>query len=469
MIDPVEVLIRNVEIDGLVGLDVRIAGGHIVEIGPCLRGGEADIDGAGGALLPGLIDHHIHLFSLAAEAGSIDLRPEHVTSGAALAKELRAASALLKPGEWLRGTGYHEATAGLLDRYALDQIVAERPLRIQSRTGGLWTLNSVAVERLLGDHEVPKCVERDERGAPTGRVWRGDDWLRARLADTPPSLVEVSAKLARFGVVAVTDASATNDQGQAELFSASIGRGELRQRLTMMSGCVEPPVAQGVRIGPVKVLLDDNDLPDLDATSAMTGEAHASGRTVAMHCVAAGELAFALAAFRTAGAISGDRIEHGGIIHPGAAAEIAELGLTVVTQPSFIRERGDRYLADVDRSDLPFLYPCASLHGLGIRVAGSSDAPYSSADPWAAMAAAIDRVTRSGQPLGVQERVTPRRALNMYLGGADDPGGQPRMVAPGAVADLCVLRAPLASALAHPTANQVAATVIGGRVVYEGS
>jgi predicted amidohydrolase YtcJ len=57
----------------------------------------------------------------------------------------------------------------------------------------------------------------------------------------------------------------------------------------------------------------------------------------------------------------------------------------------------------------------------------------------------------------------------MYLGGADDPGGQPRMVAPGAVADLCVLRAPLASALAHPTANQVAATVIGGRVVYEGS
>jgi predicted amidohydrolase YtcJ len=239
--------------------------------------------------------------------------------------------------------------------------------------------------------------------------------------------------------------------------------------MVMSGGALASPSDGAFRVGPVKVLLDDDDLPDFDRVAATITRAHGWGRGVAVHCVTAGELAFALAAFGQADAGPGDRIEHGGVVHPDAAARIADLGLTVVTQPGFIAERGDRYLAEVDPADQPYLYPCASLIAAGVRVAGSSDAPYASPDPWAAMAAAVNRTTRGGLPLGLEERVAPRRALALFLGKFDDPGGPSRRVAEGAAADLCLLRSPLAEALAEPSADQVAATIVAGRMVFDGA
>ena len=462
-----DLLIRNVEVDGRPGVDVRVSDGRIAGIGPSLRGPGAAIDGAGGALIPGLIDHHIHLFGLAAQVASVRLDLEAAPSPAALQRALRAKDADLPPGGWLRGVGYHEDAAGPLDRHALDRMVADRPVRIQHRTGGLWVLNSAALAQVLPPGAAPDCVELDPQGQPTGRLWRGDDWLRGRLGDAPPSLARVSADLARFGVTGLTDASVTNDTAQAAVFARAIDDGALVQRLMLMSGgALDRPETGAYRVGPVKLLLDDDRLSDLDTVSDTMRRAHGWGRAVAVHCVTAGELAFALAAFGAAGAQAGDRIEHGGVIHPDAAARIAELGLTVVTQPGFVVERGDRYLAEVDPLDLGHLYPCASLLAAGVPVAGSSDAPYADADPWAAMAAAVSRTTRAGWPLGLDERVDARRALALWLGDFDDPGGPPRRVAVGAVADLCLLRAPLAEALARLDCGRVAATIVGGRVVY---
>src|SRR5881628_2579258 len=68
--------------------------------------------------------------------------------------------------------------------------------------------------------------------------------------------------------------------------------------------------------------------------------------TIAIHCVTRVALALAIAALDTAGSRPGDRIEHGAVVPPDMAARLADLGLTVVTQPNFIRERGDDYLAD---------------------------------------------------------------------------------------------------------------------------
>src|SRR4051812_1103751 len=77
--------------------------------------------------------------------------------------------------------------------------------------------------------------------------------------------------------------------------------------------------------------------------------------------------------------------------------------------------------------------------------------------PWAGMAAAIGRTTRSGVLLGGAERVGAPRALELFLGPLDDPGGPPRTVAVGAPADLVLLDAPLDRALADPSADHVAA------------
>jgi predicted amidohydrolase YtcJ len=56
-----------------------------------------------------------------------------------------------------------------------------------------------------------------------------------------------------------------------------------------------------------------------------------------------------------------DRVEHASIVPAGYADELARLKIAVVTQPGFIAERGDAYLAHVPAPELDWLYPCVSL------------------------------------------------------------------------------------------------------------
>ncbi|THD79425.1 MAG: amidohydrolase [Phenylobacterium sp.] len=453
------VILRDVEVDGCGGLDVRLEAGRIAEIGAGLAGRGEELDGKGGALIPGLADHHIHLFGLAAQAASVELAG--VATAAQFAARIAEAVAGRPPGAWVRVTGYHEAMAGELTRAELDALAPRHRLRVQHQTGALWVLNSLALAA-LGEGEAPPGFEPE-----TGRLWRGDAWLRGRIGAEPPPLAPIGRQLAAYGITALTDASVTTDADAAGRLAQAVRDGALPQRLTLMSGgALSAPDDGAFAVGPVKVLLDDHDLPDLDEFAGRIAQARAWGRGVAVHCVTAGELAVTLAAFEAAGARAGDRIEHGGVIPAEAVAQLKAMELTVVTQPGFIRERGDRYAAEVPAEEQPDLYRCASLKAAGVPVAGSSDAPYASADPWAAMTAAIDRRTAGGRVIGETERIGPAAALALYLGRPEAPGGPPRRVAVGEPADLCLLAAPLRETLAAPSAGLVRATIQGGRITY---
>ncbi len=457
-------LIRNVEIDGRRGIDLRVERGRIVGIGSGLPRAANELDGQGGALIPGLCDHHIHLFGLAGRNASVSLvdakTPVEVHSRISSALSVRPA------GGWVRAIGYHEEMAGTLTRDDLDRLAPSHRLRIQHQTGSLWILNSLALEAVADDH-APEGLERDETGRPTGRLWREDSWLRSRIGAEPPPLAPIGRMLAAFGVTAVTDASVTTDAGGAELLAQAHRVGDLPQRLTLMSGGpIEAPGDAAFAIGPVKVLLDDHALPDFDDFTLRIARARAWGRSVAVHCVTAGELALTLAVFEAQGALPGDRIEHGGMIPYGAIDSLRSLGLTVVTQSAFVRERGDRYLSEVDPGQQADLYRCASLLAKGVRMAGSSDAPYASSDPWIGIQAAADRLTSGGVVLGRDERVSPTVALGMYLSDAATPGHGSRRVEIGATADLCLLKTPLCEALDAPGAELVRATLVGGEFVF---
>lgn len=450
--------IRNVEIDGRSGLDVRLEHGLIAEIGAGLRGPN-EIDGQGGALIPGLCDHHIHLFGLAARADSVVL--DGIRNAKAFAARLAAATAARPPGAWVRVLGYHEAIAGDLTRADLDALAPRHRLRIQHQTGALWVLNSLALAA-LGEGDDPPGLERE-----TGRLWRGDAWLRSRIGADPPPLGPIGARLAAYGVTALTDASVTTDADAAARLAEAHLAGALPQRLTLMSGgALTAPADAAFAVGPLKVLLDDHSLPDFDDFTGRIAAARDQGRAVAVHCVTAAELALTLAVFEAAGSRPGDRIEHGGVIPPDAIAVLKRLHLTVVTQPAFIHERGDRYAAEVATRDQADLYRCRSLLEAGVPVAASSDAPYASPDPWAGIATAVRRTSRGGLTLGAGERVTPARALALYLDRPTAPGRTPRRIAVGAAADLCLLDAPLRDVLAAPDAGRVRATFVAGRAVY---
>ncbi len=447
-------LIRRAELTELPCLgnvrlaDVLLASGRIVEISadplrPCP--GETVINADGGALLPGLHDHHVHLLSLAASASSVRVGPPQIVDVAGL-----RAAPVTEPARWVRALGYHPSVAGYLDRHALDALLPDRPVRVQHRGGALWVFNSAA----LGLAGIDGCdlpgVERDATAAPTGRLWRMDGWLR-RHAALPPVAIDLAAVgriAAASGITGFTDATPGRSAEHHRTLAAAAARGELPQRLTLMRPEPQPapadaPAGQrygkqvgereagaGVVGGPVKVILDDDTLPDLDALAARFTATHRAGHPVAVHCVTRVQTVLTLAALDIAGPRRGDRLEHGAVVPPELYGQLHRTGLVVVTQPNFIAERGDRYLVDVTDQDPASLYPAASLVRAGIGLAAGTDAPFGHPDPWRAIAAAVARGTAAGIVLGADERLDAASAHAAISVCCTAPCGRPCVIRP---------------------------------------
>lgn len=430
-------LIRRATLLDGTTTDIRL-GERIDEMGDGLvaESGEGVLYAGGGTVLPGLHDHHVHVRSAASALDSFFVGPPGVSTKAELTQLL--SNATPGPDGWVRAIGYHESVAGDLDRHALDAIVRSAPVRIQHRSGVLWILNSEALGRIgLSDH-------------PDGRLRSADHGWSDLLQRRESDLAELSRRITATGVTGVTDA--TPDLAADDMVSLVVAHrhGEFRPRPSFLS--------------PGKIILHDDRL-DLDALTDWIACHHRTGRPVAVHCVTAAQLVVTIAALRAAGSHPDDRIEHAAIVPQDNLADLAELGVTVVTQPNLVAERGDHYLADVPADEHPQLWRVASLLEATVPVALSTDMPFGHGDPWTAMRAAVYRTTPSGAVLNANECVSAREALTMFLGRPDRPR-QPRTVAVGEPADLCVLSEPPATALAELDAGMVAATIIGGELVY---
>jgi predicted amidohydrolase YtcJ len=149
-------------------------------------------------------------------------------------------------------------------------------------------------------------------------------------------------------------------------------------------------------------------------------------------------------------------------------ADLADLGVIVATQPNFVCERGDQYLADVPTDDHGQLWRLGSLLAADVPVVLSTDMPFGDADPWAAMRAAVRRMTASGAPLGQREAVSARTALELFHGQPEQPTHR-RTVTPGQPSDLCVLSASPDEVLAELASDMVVATVVAGSLVFDRS
>jgi predicted amidohydrolase YtcJ len=485
------VVVRSAEVEQGGTVDVRIAGGVVAEIGSRLSAREPDevIEAHGGALIPGLCDHHVHLHAIAAAMCSVQCGPPAVTGPEALAAALADAGA--DNDGWVRGVGYTEDVAGLLDAAGLDRFHSRRPVRIQHRSGALWIVNTAGLHALGLAGPAPAGtafattghattghattghattghpgIERDGDSRPTGRLWRADDWLRTRLPRSgPPVLEPVGKQLTRLGITHVTDATPDLDDTAIAAIAAAMASGDLPQHVHLLGAPLDwtPPAgSRGPTPGPYKIIIADSDLPDLSSLTERIAAAHAAGRAVAVHCVTREALLLLLAALADAGVRPGDRIEHAALVPAELIPALRQQGLTVVSQPGFISQRGDDYRRDVPASEHADLYRARSLLDGGVRYAASSDAPYGPLDPWAVIAAGTDRATPAGKVIGPGERISGSQAIAGYLSHPDQPGGPARPVTVGSPADLVLLRVPLAEALAAPSADLVAATFIKG-------
>ncbi len=208
---------------------------------------------------------------------------------------------------------------------------------------------------------------------------------------------------------------------------------------------------------------------DADA-QRIVAEAAGHGFALALHAIGNAAVDQALAALapvqgkRPAGL--SPRIEHASVLDRDHPRKIADQGITVVTQPGFLR------LPATDQLVLPGslkMMPLRALWDAGVTVSGSSDAPVTSFDPLVGIKSAVSRWTLSGRELHPEQALTPDEALAMYTInaaralGVDDRVGS---LAAGKRADVVVLSHDPRDSHQHGSLR-VEQTYLGGELVFD--
>ncbi len=457
------------------------------------------IDCAGRTVVPGFNDAHLHLFSLIRKLTSIDLSPQKVRSIADIKEAVRKKALATPPGQWISGTDYNEfylEGKRCPTRRDLDEVAPNHPVVLSHRSLHACVLNSVALKLAGIAKETPEPpdarIERDlDTGEPNGVLINMLGYIRSQVM--PPLTDEELAEgvaladeyLLSNGITSFQEATVSNDIGRWETLCGFKLDGEILSRVAMMTGSPywkefrKKGLKTGsgdnlMQLGAVKFMLDVE--PKQSELNELALECHQAGFQLAFHAVAESMVAAAITALEFINQhspVTGrrHRIEHCGECPPPLLERIKKLGLVIVTQPSFIYYSGERYLATVAESQLPWLYRIKSPLEKGIIVAGSSDAPVVPVNPLVGIYAAVTRQAESGQVLLPEEGITAEQALALYTTNAAYTSFEEKTkgsISPGKLADTVVLSGdPTRLPPEEIKDIKVEMTMIGGEVVWE--
>ncbi len=466
-----------------------------------LTAGSRKINLDGATMLPGFIDPHCHPLALGAALHAVDCSPGAAASITQIVQRIAQAAAE-SDADWIRVRGYDEL---LLDEKRhptavdLDRAAPGRRVRLTHGSGHGDVLSTAALHAvgLRSDTAPPPggTIERDpDTGELTGVLFEMGGWLRERMPPPGPGMLRnyaetASAAFVTAGVTALTDAGRDNTSARMTLYAALVAESRFQPRPTVMlsPGSAHPgpkgspsEESPGVRAGAVKtaVTFSGGEMhPDFDSLVDVMRSAHRAGRQIAVHAVELEAVVMACEAFATLAprseiASMRHRIEHASECTPDIARSIAAAGLSVVTQPGFIHERGGRYISAWRNGgpELRDLYAVKSLLGAGLRVAGSSDAPFGPVAPLAGIQTALTRISSSGKPVGPEQSVPVMEALRMYGPAAawmDFQEAEAGTIEPGKRADFVLLDAdPAAVPPTEIASIRVLATLIGGELVH---
>jgi predicted amidohydrolase YtcJ len=489
---------------------VAIRGDRVLLVGDNKRLGEVRgaktkvIDCGRKTLVPGFNDAHCHLFGSIRKRNTIDLRPPSVKSIADIKEALRKRSHNTPEGEWIIGSDYHEfylAEKRHPNRRDLDEAALEHPVVLFQRSLHACVLNSRALSLAGITRETPEpagaVIERElDSGEPSGLLFEMTSYIRQKVLP-PLSEDELAKGIASLnhhylsmGITSLQEASAGNDYSRWEILKRFKDNDSLKSRVSMMFGFEalgqfqEEGMAfgsgdKGLRLGGVKILLSEARgrlQPPLDELKEQALAAHQAGFPLAIHCVEPGTVEAAIETLEYVGSRSSlagrrHRLEHLSECPPELLERLKRLEVMVVTQPVFIYQNGERYLATVPPQRRRWLYRIRSFLDADLVVAGSSDSPVASDNPLLGIYAAVTRRAESGQELLPQESVSVRQALAMYTTSAAYASSEEDIkgaIAPGRLADMVVLSAdPLQSPPERLKDIRVKITIIGGKVVWE--
>ncbi|MGH3485242.1 MAG: amidohydrolase [Nocardioidaceae bacterium] len=428
------VAVGDGDVRGLAGPDTRV------------------VDLAGGLLIPGFVDAHVHPVQGGLERMRCDLT-DYGTREAYL-DAIRSYADSNPDAEWITGGGWSMAAfaGGTPVAADLDAVVPDRPVFLPNRDHhGAW-VNSRAMELAGLDADPPDPpdgrLERDADGQPTGTLHEGAMDLVGRLAPEPTydewmaALLGAQTYLHSLGITAWQDAIVgeyANIVDSADVYVDAARDDRLTARVTgalwwdRERGAEQIPDlvarrerlrAGRFRITSVKVMQDgvaENFTagmlePYLDGDGRPTGNAGLSfvdptalkeyvttldseGFQVHVHAIGDRAVREALDAFAAAAWTNppSDRrhhIAHIQVIHPDDVPRFAILGVTANMQPLWAAHE-----AQLDELTLPFLaepraswqYPFGALAASGARLAAGSDWPVSSPNPLEGIHVAVNR------------------------------------------------------------------------------
>ncbi|MEO5609546.1 MAG: amidohydrolase [Ornithinibacter sp.] len=438
-----------------------VAVGTVSEVGAFVGPATDVVDLEGRALLPGLVDPHMHS-SMVQLADWVDLSPMTCPSADAVFTALRDAPT--STTGWVVAQQFDPSiTVGHphLDRAVLDRLVPDRPLLVLESNGHIAYANSVALERAGVGRETPDPPAgryvRDPDGELTGRLEESS----AVLAFTPgmpmvagsalaDRIRDLTWRAAAEGVTLLHDCGIGSIDGASDLevLQGVVGEDSpVRYRGMLVSSAYDVWSEMGLRPGfgddlfrvdGIKAWSDGSNQagtgfqrePYLGSDSRgslnfspeelaeTVSRAHRDGWQVGVH--ANGDAAIDVTIDAFAKALRTDpradhrhRIEHCSVLRPEHIAAMVDLGLSPSFLIGHVRWWGTAFrdrLLGPERA--AFYDPCASALRAGLRISLHSDWNVTPLEPLRYVQDAATRMMiESGEVLNGDERIPVEAAL----------------------------------------------------------
>lgn len=452
-------LIEHVQGYTLAANHLESFSGLVFEAGKVLEAGDAAelrkkyssatlVDGHGKTLLPGLIDAHGHVFDLGSQ--TVEIRLNDTQSLAEAQARIRAYAAANPRRLWLLGAGWNQVT-WKLGRFPLaseiDAVVVDRPVVLDRVDGHAKWLNTKALQAAgITQSTVDPPggrIERDTAGRPTG-VLVDKAMLLVEKVIPQPSGAELrdalKAALSHMNSVGLTGVGdAGINAAQAAVYRQMADEGLLTVRIYAMirdtGADFRALSSQGPLIGyahdtlnirAVKLFADGalgsrgaallvpySDMPTQRGLLFMSEPelqgrietALRAGYQVNIHAIGDAANHEVLDAFEGAykdvgGRELRNRVEHAQVVTPADIPRFKQLDLIASMQPT--HATSDRSMAAdrIGAERLQGAYAWRTFLDQGTRIAGGSDFPVESDNPFFGLHAAVTRTDHANQPPG---------------------------------------------------------------------
>ena len=413
------------------------------------RSGNAHVeDGHGRTLLPGLIDAHGHVMGLGFEKSQAGL--EETTSLDEAQTTIRAFADAHKDATWVRGRGWNQVVWKLRHfptAKDLDRAVPDRPAWMRRVDGHAGWANTAALKLAGVDKETRDPtggrIERDAQGNPSGVFVDGAmDLIESHLpaltaSEAATALDAALAEMASVGMTSVGDPGI--DLDTYHLYRRYADEHKLTARIFAMIGGTDEDFDAISKEGPligydddfldvraVKLYADGalgsrgaamlapySDDPNNsgllfhspDELTAMVGKALSKGYQVCVHAIGDRANREVLDSFEAAFKAHGgqnlrNRIEHAQVVALDDIPRFATLKLIASMQPT--HATSDMNMAEdrIGPERLKGAYAWRRFLQQGTLIAGGSDFPVESSNPFYGLHAAVTRQDHKDRPRG---------------------------------------------------------------------